>query len=337
MRSTIPLTSLIGLLAVLSCRPPGQALPHIGRIDRLDSALDALLARDARIEKLADGFEWLEGPVWRKRTGELFFSDIPRNTIYSWAPDRGVRVFLRPAGYNGATPAGAELGTNGLIFDQQDRLVMADHGNRQVARLVDSTYTRVALADRFEGKRLNSPNDVAYHSSGDLYFTDPPYGLNGRNQSPVKELPFNGVYRLEPSGRLTLLVRELTYPNGIALSPDERTLYVAVSDPARPVIMAYDLTDGSASRGRVFFDAARLRAAGGKGLPDGLKVDRAGNLFATGPGGVLILSPQGRHLGTIHTGEATANCAWGDDGSTLYITADMMLVRVRTRTTGHRF
>jgi len=196
---------------------------------------------------------------------------------------------------------------------------------------------KTTLADRYQGKRFNSPNDLVYHSNGDLYFTDPPYGLEGKNQDPKKELPFNGVYRLKPSGELTLLTDKLTFPNGLAFSPDEKILYVAVSDPDRAIWMAYNVkTDGTIDEGRVFFDATKL-VKGHKGLPDGMKVDQRGNLFATGPGGVFIFSPEGKHLGTINTGEATANCNWGNDGSILYITADMYLCRVATRTRGAKF
>jgi gluconolactonase len=313
-------------------------LPVVGSIERLDPALDALVAPDARIEKLADGFTWSEGPVWRRSGAYLLFSDIPRNTIYRWKEDTGLSVYLRPAGYAGSTPPGRELGSNGLTLDARDALVMADHGNRQIARVVDSNATKITLADRYDGKRLNSPNDLVYRSNGDLYFTDPPYGLEGNNNSPLKELPFNGVYRLTPAGTLTLLTRELTFPNGIAISPDQRTLYVAVSDPNRPIWMAYDIAeDGTIARGRVLFDATALVRRGLKGLPDGLKVDRHGNLFATGPGGVLVIAPDGRHLGTIVTGQPTANCAFGDDGSTLYMTANSQLLRLRLTTMGPGF
>jgi gluconolactonase len=319
-------------------RTDAQTSEPIGRIERLDPAFDALVPRDARIEKLAEGFAWTEGPVWRKSGGYLLFSDIPNNTINRWKEGQGITVYLRPAGYNGSTPAGRELGTNGLTFDAQDRLVMADHGNRQVSRLNDSIFTRTTLADRYEGKRLNSPNDLVFHPNGDLYFTDPPYGLEGINDSPLKELSFNGVYRLKPSGELTLLTKELTFPNGIAISPDARTLYVAISDGRRPLWMAYDIQpDGTIARERVFFDPAPLVAQKRIGSPDGMKVDRNGNLFATGPGGVLVFSPEGKHLGTIMTGERTANVAFGDDGSTLYMTADHTLMRIRVGTKGLGF
>jgi gluconolactonase len=320
--------------------PPvsAQTGTPIGRIERLDPALDALVPRDARIEKLADGFQWTEGPVWRKRAGDLLFSDIPNNTINRWKESEGISVYLRPAGYSGPTPFGRELGTNGLAFDANDKLVVADHGNRQIARINESNFTRTTLADRYEGKRLNSPNDLVFHPNGDLYFTDPPYGLDGINDSKAKELPFNGVYRLKPNGELTLLTKELTFPNGIAISPDARTLYVAVSDPKKPLWMAYDIqADGTIARGRVFFDPAPLVVAGRIGSPDGMKIDRGGNLFATGPGGVLVFTPAGKHLGTIITGERTANVAFGDDGSTLYMTADKTLMRIRVTAKGLGF
>lgn len=321
----------IGGGSALAQQPPAS-------IERLDPALDALIAPDARLETLAQGFAWSEGPVWRKSGGYLLFSDIPKNTIYLWRADSGLRVFLRPSGYTGANPPGRELGSNGLTLDANGGLVMADHGNRQVARLVDSVFTKVTLAARFEGKRFNSPNDLAYRSNGDLYFTDPPYGLRGLDADSAKELPFNGVYRLTPSGALTLLTRELTFPNGIAFSPDEKTLYVSSSDPNKAIWMAFDVAaDGALSNGRVLFDATPLVKQGRKGLPDGLRVDRAGNLFAAGPGGILVISPQGKHLGTILTGQPTANCAFGEDGSTLFITANDRLLRVRLKTKGAGF
>jgi len=330
----------VGCIAIASVAGGQQASPTprptVGQIERLDPALDALVAPNAPIEQLAIGFAWSEGPLWRASGGYLLFSDVPRNTIYKWQDASGLSVFLRPAGYTGVNPPGEELGTNGLTFDANDSLVMADHGNRQVARLNEAKFTKTTLADRFEGKRLNSPNDLVYRSNGDLYFTDPPYGLKGLNDDPAKELRHNGVYRLTPSGQLSLLTQELTFPNGLAFSPDERTLYVANSDPNRAIWMAYDVRpDGTLGNGRVFFDATSFAKAGKKGLPDGMKVDRAGNLFASGPGGIFIFSRDGKHLGTIVTGQATANCAFGDDGSTLYMTADDRLLRVRLKTKGN--
>lgn len=337
LRASRSFTRLAFVTTLAAASAGAQAAP-IGRIERLDPALDALVPHDARIELLAEGFAWTEGPVWRKNGGYLLFSDIPNNTIHRWKAGEGISVFLRPAGFTGPTPLGRELGTNGLTFSANDQLVMADHGNRQIARLNDSSFTKVTLADRYDGKRLNSPNDLVFHPNGDLYFTDPPYGIDAPNRAKAKELPFNGVYRLKPNGELTLLTQDVTHPNGIAVSPDGRTLYVAVSDGAKPVWMAYDIqTDGTIARGRVFFDAAPLAAQRRIGAPDGLKVDRNGNLFATGPGGVLVFNPAGKHLGTIMTGERTANVAFGDDGSTLYMTADHKLMRIRLSTKGLGF
>jgi gluconolactonase len=332
----------------------------VGGVERLDPAIDALVPPGARIEQLAEGFAWTEGPVWRQGdagqdgardtgagddgAGYLLFTDIPRNTIYRWREGEGVSVFLRPAGFTGPDPPGHELGANGLTLDPQGALVMADHGNRQVARLDERRYLKETLADRFDGRRLNSPNDLIFAPHGDLYFTDPPYGLAGQDDDPAKELPFNGVYRRAPDGSLALVTRELTRPNGLALSPDGRALYVANSDAARAVWMAYDVaTDGSVpgapdARGRVLFDATPLVRQGRAGLPDGLRVADDGTLFATGPGGVLVLTPDGRHLGTIVTGQPTSNCAFGDrDRRTLYITANDRLLRVRLAVRGSGF
>lgn len=323
------------LAVLLIAGAPLLATPAAAQVERLDPALDALIDPNVELERVAGDLDWSEGPIWRRSGNYLLFSDIPQNTIYRWSAGEGLSLFMRPAGYIGSDPAGHELGTNGLVFDGDDRLVMADHGNRQIARLNEENWTRETLASHFEGKRLNSPNDLIIHSNGDIYFTDPPYGLAGLNDSPVKELDFNGVYRLRPSGELTVITRDLTFPNGIALSPDERTLYVAISDPRGPVWMAYDVApDGAVSGGRVFFDGAELQQAGKRGAPDGLAVDADGNLWATGPGGVLIITPEGRHLGTIVTGQATSNATFGEDGSVLYLTADAEIIRVQTRTRG---
>ncbi len=307
--------------------------PHIGRIERLDPALDAVIAPDAPIENLASGFVWAEGPVWKRFGSYLIFSDVPRNIVFRWKEGEGVREYLTPSGYTGETARGGEPGSNGLTLDPQGRLILCQHGDRQVARLERNGSFKV-LAQYHQFHRFNSPNDLVYKSNGDLYFTDPPYGLLKQNADPAKELSANGVYRLRPSGQVDLLVRNLTFPNGLAFSPDEKTLYVAVSDPNHAVWMAYDvLKDGTLGDGRILLDVTSMVPTK-KGLPDGLKVDRMGNLFATGPGGVLIISPLGKHLGTIMTDEPTANCGWGNDGSVLYITANDKLCRVKTRTRG---
>ncbi|MBL9201702.1 MAG: SMP-30/gluconolactonase/LRE family protein [Opitutaceae bacterium] len=302
------------------------------RIERFDAAFDALVAPDAQVEKLAEGFIWSEGPVWLG--GELIFSDVPENTAWRWRPGMTrAEVFLKPSGLLTPQPGFREPGSNGLTRDAQGRLLLCQHGERRVARYEGGTFT--SLADRFEGKRFNSPNDLCVRKNGDIYFTDPPYGLEGINDSPLKELPFNGVYRVTPAGQVTLLERELTFPNGLAFSPDEKLLYVGVSDEQATRLVAYDVQpDGTIARGRTFFDAQPLLTGADRGLVDGLKVDRAGNVWSSGPGGILVISPAGKLLGRINTGQPTANCNWGDDGGTLYITANMFLLRVRTLAKG---
>lgn len=338
MRSFLRLARFATLLLAVSSGLAAQAHPVVGEVGRGDPAFNRLVPVGARVEKLAEGFSWSEGPKWRRSGGYLLFTDVPKNTIYRWKEGEGLSVFLRPAGLGLGDGGGGDVGSNGLAFDSQDRLTMADHGNRQVARLDEDDFTKTPVAARFQGKRFHSPNDLVFHSNGDLYFTDPPYGLKGGHASPLKELPFAGVYRVTPSGEVTLLAQDLRFPNGIALSPDETTLYVANSDPERAVWMAYPLRpDGTAGPGRVLFDATPLVKQGKKGVPDGMAIDRHGNIFGTGPGGVLVLTPDGKHLGTIDTGQATANVAWGDDGSTLYMTAHMQLQRVRTHTRGLGF
>jgi gluconolactonase len=332
---------LSAALVLASCAQEPAPARTLGSIERLDPRLEALIPPDAKMEVLAEGFDWSEGPVWVRSGGYLLFSDIPPNRVMKWKPGEGVSLYLHPSGYTGSRPRTGEPGSNGLLLDPQGRLVLCQHGDRRVARMdapLDRPAPRfVTLADRYQGKRFNSPNDAVYHSNGALYFTDPPYGLEKLMEDPAKELDFQGVYRLAPNGEVTLLTRELSRPNGIAFSPDEKTLYVANSDPQRAIWMAFDVKpDGTLGHGRVFFDATKW-VPSRKGLPDGLKVDARGNLFATGPGGVLVFAPDGTHLGTLRTGEATANCAWGDDGSTLYITADMYLLRIRTSTRGKGF
>jgi gluconolactonase len=324
--------------ASTSARPEGRTL---GSIDRKDPRLDALLAPDARMEILAGGFDWTEGPVWVKDGGYLLFSVIPPNKVVKWKEGEGASIYLKPSGFTGERDLRYEPGSNGLAIDPKGNLVLCQHGDRRLARM-DAPLSAPApkfatLADRWQGKRFNSPNDLVYHSTGAIYFTDPPYGLAKQMEDPSKELDFQGVYRLGIDGAVTLLTKEVTRPNGIAFSPDEKTLYVASSDPKKAVWHAFAVkADGTLGDGRIFADFT-AQVGKVKGLPDGLKVDQAGNLWATGPGGVLVFSRDGAHLGTLLTGQATSNCGWGDDGSTLYITADQYLVRIRTKTRGLRF
>lgn len=314
------------MLAGLAALPVAVRAETIGRVERLDPALDAVIAPGARVEVLARGFRWAEGPVWLPR-GELLFTDVSGNTIHRWIPGRGISVFRRPSGLADPQPSGVrEAGANGLALDRSGGLVFADSGNRELARLDLASGRRTVLAARFERKRFNSPNDLAIARSGAIYFTDPPYGLEGGDASPLRELSFNGVYRRAPDGSVVALDRRLARPNGIALSRDERTLYVALSDAERPEVLAYPLSAEGLPSGapRVFFDMRRAR---GPGLPDGIKVGAAGRVFATGPGGVHILTAAGKPLGIVSTGKAIANCALG--GGWLFLTSSDLLARVR--------
>jgi gluconolactonase len=310
----------------------GQA----GRVHAHSPALAALITPGTPVEKLAEGFTWAEGPVWVRDGGFLLFSDVLANRMHRWSDADGASIFLEPSGYDGPEPSGfREPGSNGLIAGSPGAILMCDHGNRAVARLDLATREKTFLAKEYGGRRFNSPNDLVLGSDGSIWFTDPPYGLEGLNASPMKEQPVNGVYRLHPDGRVELVVADMSFPNGILLSPNERTLYVANSDPNDPVVLAYDLDEtGRVGPREVFADMSNLAAEGLPGLPDGMAVDKAGNLFVTGPGGVHIFSPGGARLGSIYTDTVAANCAFGEDGRTLFLTCSHMLARLRTRTRG---
>jgi gluconolactonase len=314
----------------------GGGAGGVGRVHAHSPALAALITPGTRVETLAQGFAWAEGPVWVQGGGYLLFSDVPANRMHRWSETEGASVFLEPSGYDGPEPSGfREPGSNGLIAGPPGTILMCDHGNRAVARLDLQTREKTFLATEYDGRRFNSPNDLVLGSDGSIWFTDPPYGLEGLDASPMKEQPVNGVYRLHPGGRVELVVADMSFPNGILLSPDERTLYVANSDPEYSVVLAYDLDETGAVGARdVFADMTQLAREGLPGLPDGMAVDKAGNLFVTGPGGVHIFSPGGARLGTVDTGVAIANCAFGEDGRTLFLASSHMLARIRTRTRG---
>ena len=331
----VALAMLAPQVRVGSSQPPPPE--RAGRIVRLDPRLDLIVPRGAALEKVASGFGWADGPVWDAARGSLLVSDIPRNSVYEWREGQGLRLFMHPSGYTGAARfEGREPGSHGLAFDGDKRLVLCEHGDRRIARL-ETDGRKTTLADRYEGKRLNSPNDLVFAANGDLYFTDPPFGLPQGFDDPQRELPWSGVYRLTPAGQLTLLTRELRAPNGIALSPSGRTLYVSNADRGRPVWMAYDLGPGGAlGDGRVFSDAGpwtRTR----KGAPDGMKADAAGHLFAAGPGGVHVFAPDGAHLGSLELDVPVSNVAWGGGGSTLYVTASSAVYRIDLTTRGLGF
>ena len=343
LRMTGAAVALMMLAACASRDDPMPTFPTVGRLTAFDPAFQTVVAPDARVEKLADGYVWAEGPAWiggaAGDDGYLLFTDVPENTLYRWSAADGASVFLKPSGYAGpATATLREPGANGLYAEPAGTVLLADSGSRALARFDPRTKRKTTLAATFEGKRFNSPNDVVRRSDGVVFFTDPPYGLEGLHASPVKELPFAGVYRLDPDGSVHLLEDGLRFPNGIALSPDERTLYVANSDPERPIWMAYALdADGNASGGRVFADASDLVDDDQPGLPDGMAVAADGTVFATGPGGVIVFAPDGTRLGRIETDTAVANCAFGDDGRTLYLASHRFLARVRVLAAGMGF
>ncbi len=317
---------------------PGMAGPapgSYGMVRRQSADLDAIVDVAAPIEQIGWGYTWAEGPVWVKDGGFLLFSDPRLNVIHKWTPGAAPVEFLKPSGLAGdPNPALREPGSNGLTIDATGALVMADSGTRAIAKVDLKTKKKTLLVDKFDGKKLNSPNDLCIAKSGAIYFTDPPYGLADGDTSPLKELPFSGVYRLDPNGTLAVLDRDLTRPNGIALSPDESTLYVTNSDPAKPILKAYALgPDGLVKSSAVMFDFTSLMTPVAKGIPDGLKVDQDGNLFVAGPGGILILSKDGKLLGLINvTGRVAPNCAFGEDGSTLFICATDIIAKIKLRT-----
>lgn len=304
------------------------------RLVKLDPRFERLLSSEASLEMVADGFSWVEGPVWNPTEGRLLFSDIPDNSVFAWQPETGISRFLHPSGYSGTTPfRGKEPGSNGLTLDRRGRLVLCQHGDRRIARLESDGHVTI-LAERYQGRRLNSPNDLAYKSNGDLYFTDPPFGLPRQFQDPSKELPFQGVYRLTPHGRLDLLIQDVVAPNGLAFSPDETQLYVTDVNPKRTAWLVYDvLKDGTVTNGRVLADATPWRKDPYFG-PDGMKVDEHGNVWGARPGGINIFAPKGTLLGMIETGMPTSNLTWGKDGSVLFITGGSRVYRLPTMTRG---
>ena len=327
-----------GQTALPALRPVAETAtsPTPPGIDRLDPRLDALLAPDAELEQLAAGFNWSEGPVWvgSAAAGYLLFSDIPENKVYRWSAAEGLTTYLEPAGYTGAYFAGKEPGSNRLLLDPEGRLLLCQHGDRRMARMAAPLDAPVPVFETvtafYNGKRLNSPNDAVFHENGDLYFTDPPYGLPGQAESCVKELDFQGVYRYSfADDSLTLLTDQLSRPNGIAFTPDYGHLIVANSDRKRAVWTKYPVrTDGTLGAGEVFKDVTDRIPGPHGGAPDGMAMHSSGNLFATGPGGIYILSPSGEELGLIRTGQKTGNCTFNADQSMLYITADSLLFRL---------
>ena len=320
---------ILKLILILINLPVISQDKFIGSIERLSPEIDNLIEKNARIEILADGFEWSEGPVWSSQLNSVLFSDVPENVIYSWNEDIGLGTFTKPIGYSGKVPNLKKAGTNGLTIDADGNLIICMHGDRKITRLEKLNINRkVTLVNSFDGNLLNSPNDLVYDSKGNLYFTDPPYGLLEGDNDKLKEIEFNGVYKVSPNGDIEVLVKNLTRPNGISISNDEKILYVANSDKNNPVIMQYDLSEEGAKNPSIFFDGRELTKKD-IGLFDGLKVHPTGNVFATGPGGVLVIKENGDHIGTIRTEVRTANCAFDENFQYLYMTSDMFLTRIK--------
>ena len=335
----LPLAALVALPA-LDGGDKKKDPPPPRKIVRISKEFDRLMPKKATVETIARGFIWTEGVAWNKEGGFLVFSDIPWNVVHKWQKGK-VTELVKPSGYTGTTPRGGkpgdEPGSNGLLYDAEGRLTLCEHGDRRVTR-IEKDGSKTTLANMYDGKKLNSPNDLVYHSNGDLYFTDPPYGLPKWADDPAREMDYCGVYLRKKDGKLILLTKEMSRPNGIALSPDEKTLYVANSDPDEPIWKSFPVNkDGTLGKSKVFVDGKKWVQEKRPGLPDGMKIDIYGNLWATGPGGVWVFSPTGEVLGNIDTGTNTANVCFGDDGSTLYIAANHDICRVKTTSKGKGF
>jgi len=330
------------LLLVISCNnkhkansAEGAAVESITdqlKIEIYDSIALNFLDPNANIEILAEGFYWSEGPLWINELQSVIFSDVPANKIYQWNETNGLSIYLESAGHSGNENKDSDKGPNGLILDQENKLVICQHGDRRIARLNAAIKNPQAqfltIADLYKGKQFNSPNDLAMDDAGNIYFTDPPYG---QPENKTGEMGINGVFKASPNKDVALLIDSLSMPNGIALSLDNKTLYINQSDPNNPVLYSYDIaTDGSLENGKILFDFLLL-AKNNKGLPDGLKIHTSGNIFATGPGGVHIISPEGKQLAAIKTVKATANCAFDTDHKYLYMTTTDLLMRVRLK------
>lgn len=310
-----------------------QSQETFGEIERLDPSLDLLIPKNAALELLAEGFQWAEGPLWVPNLNGVLFTDVPKNTAYLWTESEGLSEFLNPSGMTNHAPHSSNEGANGLTLDSQGNLILCQHGDRRIARLRKWSFEEPeyeTLIDHYDGKWFNSPNDLVFSKTNDLYFTDPPYGLKKQDEDSLKELEFNGIYKWSLSTGVTLLNKMLSRPNGIALSSDEKTVYVGNSDKKNAIIAAFDLVDGELINQRVFFDGKTIKR-NGSGLFDGLKVHSSGVIFATGPGGVLVINSEGKHLGTIRPGKATANCAFDPKEEYLYLTSNDVLARVKLK------
>lgn len=335
MKNCLPLFALIPLFISCKTSETKTVDNNIGTIERLDSAVNEIVGKNPKFDILGEGYKWSEGPVWVESEKMLLFSDVPNNIVHKWTEAKGVEEYLTPSGYSGTGTYSREPGSNGLTLSPDGKLVLCQHGDRRVAYM-DAPFNQpeskfVTLSDNFQGKKLNSPNDATFRSNGDLFFTDPPYGLPQQAEDPTKETPHNGVYKVS-GGTTTLVVDSLTRPNGIAFLKGEKTLLVANSDSEKASWYAFELNDqDSVISSRIFYDATPNAKAGEQGLPDGLRVDSKGNVYATGPGGIWIFNETGKPIGRIRLTQPAANCELSNDEKTLFITNNMYLVRVRLR------
>jgi gluconolactonase len=327
------LFSFLLITTIMACQTK-STYKTIGEIERLDPSLDSIISPNAKPEIIAEGMDWSEGPLWIEKNKMLLFSDVPRDTIFKWTEEKGKEVYLTPSGYTDTAKRGGEMGSNGLTLDNDGNLILCQCGNRQIARMdapLDQPAVKyTSLANSYNGKKFNSPNDVICNSKGEIFFTDPPYGLEKNMEDPKKEMPFQGVYKIKKNGEVILLLDSITRPNGILLLPGEKTLLIANSDPAKPNWYAYDISGDSLTNGRIFYTTAGSDKKL-KGLPDGMKVDKAGNLFASGPGGIWIFNNSGKLAGKIKVPDAASNCSLSGDEKTLYITNDGYVLRLKMR------
>tara|TARA_B100000886_G_scaffold263247_1_gene187861 strand:- start:199 stop:1185 length:987 start_codon:yes stop_codon:yes gene_type:complete len=327
MKKYLSICLMLGFLVLQSQKT------KIGSLEFLDPRMEDLIDKNAKIELLAEGFDWAEGPVWVDRLNGVLFSDVPNNKVYMWNEKKGLSIFLEPSGMTNYSPTNKSDGSNGLALDKNGNLILCQHGDRTIARLKKWNFKNPSfdiIVEKYEGKRLNSPNDLVFDKSGSIYFTDPPYGLKIQDDDPLKELNFNGIYRWSESKGIELLSKSMKRPNGIILSEDEKTVYVGNSDKDNNVIIAFDNDKNGLVNERVFFDG-NILSKNRVGLFDGLKLHSSGIIFTTGPGGVLLLDSKGKHLGTIMPGKATANCAFDSDESYLYLTSDNVLARIKLK------
>lgn len=329
------LVFLITALVLCACKnEPASVYPQTGSVERISPLLDDIIEPGVLPEIIADSFIWSEGPLWIPKQEMLLFSDIPQNSVFQWTEKDGLKLYLKPAGYTDTIPRGGETGSNGLLLDPEGRLVLCQHGDRRMARMdaaLDDPAPRfVTLADKWEGKRFNSPNDAVYNSKGELFFTDPAFGMELRWNDPKREIDFAGVYKLGLDGNVSLLIDSLPAPNGIGLSPDETILYVSCSGSDASWFEYKFADNGSLAEGKVFYDATEMKKTR-KGSADGMAVRKDGIIFASAPGGVMVFDPEGNPLGSILTGQRTSNCKLDSDGTWLYMTAHMYLMRIKLK------